>query len=105
MFYTQNTQRITLLIEGCMPVTPICNRKYYKESQYTTIRYIHEFLLWAFLVMLELKFSAQIVHHMLLHQCVTKKEDEMWFLVRSKGLRFGQDEFGLITGLSFGLIP
>ena len=29
----------------------------------------------------------------------------MWFFVNSKGLRFGQNEFGLITGLSFGLIP
>ena len=26
-------------------------------------------------------------------------------LVRSKGLRFNQDEFGLITGLSFCHIP
>ena len=55
--------------------------------------------------MLELKFSAQIVHHMLLHQCLIKKDNEMWFLVNLKGLRFGQDEFGLIIGLSFGLIP
>ena len=53
----------------------------------------------------ELKFSIEIVHHMLLHQCVTKKEDELWFLVRSKGLRFSQDEFILITILSFGSIP
>ena len=53
----------------------------------------------------ELKFSTQIVHHIILRQCVTKKEDEMWFLVRSKGLRFSQDEFGLITSLSFGPIP
>ena len=58
-----------------------------------------------FLLMPELKFSAQIVHHMLLHQCLTKKDDEMWFLVNSKGLRFGEDEFGLIIGLSFGPIP
>ena len=29
----------------------------------------------------------------------------MWFLVNSKGLKFGEDEFGLITGLSFGPIP
>ena len=53
----------------------------------------------------ELKFSAQIVHHMLLCQCLIKNDDEMWFLVNSKGLRFGEDEFGLITGLSFGPIP
>ena len=42
---------------------------------------------------------------MLLRQCIIKKDDEMWFLVNSKGLRFGEDEFGLITGLSFGPIP
>ncbi|CBI18368.3 unnamed protein product, partial [Vitis vinifera] len=53
----------------------------------------------------ELKFSIQIVHHMLLRQCLIKKDDEMWFLVNSKGLRFGEDEFRLITGLSFGPIP
>ena len=53
----------------------------------------------------ELKFSIQIVHHMLLRQCLIKKDDEMWFLVNSKGLRFGEDEFGLITSLSFDPIP
>ena len=53
----------------------------------------------------ELKFLAQIVHHMLLCQCLIKKDDEMWFLVNSKGLRFGEDEFGLITSLSFDPIP
>ena len=58
-----------------------------------------------FLFMLELKFSAHIVHHMLFRQCLIKKDDEMWFLVNSKALRFGQDEFELISGLSFGLIP
>ena len=58
-----------------------------------------------FLLMPELKFSIQIVHHMLLRQCLIKKDDEMWFLVNSKGLRFGEDEFGLIIGLSFGPIP
>ena len=42
---------------------------------------------------------------MLLRQCIIKKDDEMWFLVNSKGLRFGEDEFGLIIGLSFGPIP
>ena len=58
-----------------------------------------------FLLMPELKFSAQIVHHMLLRQCLIKKDDEMWFLVNSKRLRFDENEFGLITGLSFGHIP
>ena len=41
---------------------------------------------------------------MLLNQCLTKKDVEMWFLVRLKGLRFRQDELGLITSLSFGHI-
>ena len=45
------------------------------------------------------------MHHILLCQCPIKKDDEMWFLVSSKGLSFGQDEFGLIIGLSFGPIP
>ena len=42
---------------------------------------------------------------MLLRQCLIKKDDEMWFLVNSKRLRFDENEFGLITGLSFGPIP
>ena len=50
-----------------------------------------------FLFMPELKFSTQIVYHILLHQRLIKKDNEMWFLVISKGNRFGQDEFGLIT--------
>ena len=29
----------------------------------------------------------------------------MWFLVNSKASIFGQDEFELISGLSFGLFP
>ena len=36
------------------------------------------------LSMTDLKYSAQIVHNMLLHQCHTKKEDEMWILIGSK---------------------
>ena len=37
-----------------------------------------------FLSMCELKFFAQIVHNMLLHQCHMQKEDKMWILVDSK---------------------
>ena len=58
-----------------------------------------------FLFVLELKISTQIVHHMLFRQCLIKKDDEMWFLVNSKASIFGQDEFELISGLSFGLFP
>ena len=57
-----------------------------------------------FLGMTNLKFSAQIVHNMLLRQCDIKREDEMWILVYSKGLRFSASEFALITGLKFGNI-
>ena len=42
---------------------------------------------------------------MLFHQRLIKKDDEMWFLVNSNVLIFGQDEFELISGLSFGFIP
>ena len=58
-----------------------------------------------FLLLPELKFSAQIVHGLLLRQCETKKENEIWMKLKSKGLRFGKDEFVLVTGLSFGHIP
>ena len=52
----------------------------------------------------ELKFSTQIVYNMLLRQCHTQKEDEIWILANSKGLRFCGLEFALITRLRFGQI-
>ena len=55
-----------------------------------------------FLGMADLKFSAQIVHNMLLRQCDIKKKDDMWILIHSKGLRFSALEFALITRLKFG---
>ena len=57
-----------------------------------------------FLLLPELRFSAQIVHQLLLRQCETKKDNEIWILLKSKGLRFSKEEFALITGLSFGPI-
>ena len=53
----------------------------------------------------KLKFSAQIVHSLLLRQCETKRENEIWMEVKSKGLRFGKDEFVLVTSLNFRPIP
>ena len=50
-----------------------------------------------FLSMSELKFSTQIVHNMLLCQCHSQKEDKMWILIDSEGLRFGGLEFALIA--------
>ena len=57
-----------------------------------------------FLGMANLKFSAQIVHNMLLRQCDIKKKDDMWILVNSKGLSFSALKFALIIGLKFGKI-
>ena len=42
---------------------------------------------------------------MLLCQCETKKNNKIWILLESKGLRFSKDELLLITSLSFGFIP
>ena len=58
-----------------------------------------------FLLLSKLRFSAQIVHQLLLHQCETKKDNEIWILLKSKGLRFSKEELALITGLNFGPIP
>ena len=58
-----------------------------------------------FLLVPELRFSAQIVHQFLLRQCETKKDNDIWILLKSKGLRFSKEEFALIIGLSFGTIP
>ena len=57
-----------------------------------------------FLLFPELRFSVQIVHQLLLRQCETKKDNEIWILLKSNDLRFSK-EFALITGLSFGSIP
>ena len=54
-----------------------------------------------FLLLPKLRFSTQIVCQLLLCQCETKKDNEMWILLKSKGLRFSKDEFELITRPSF----
>ena len=54
-----------------------------------------------FLLFPELRFSAQIVHQLLLHQCETKKDNEIWMLLKSKGLRFSKEEFCIDYGLEF----
>ena len=58
-----------------------------------------------FLLIPKLRFSTQIVHQLLLRQCETKKDNEIWILLKSKGLRFSKEELALITGLNFGPIP
>ena len=58
-----------------------------------------------FLLFPELRFSAQIVYQLLLHQCETKQDNEIWILLKSKGLRFSKEEFALTTNLSFDPIP
>ena len=58
-----------------------------------------------FLLILKLRFSTQIVNQLLLCQYETKKDNEMWILLKSNDLRFNKDEFVLISSLSLGLIP
>ena len=58
-----------------------------------------------FLLLPELRFSAQIVHQLLLRQYETKKDNKILILLKSKGLRFSKEELALITDLSFGHIP
>ena len=62
-------------------------------------------MFWSFLLLPELRCSAQIIHQLLLRQCKTKKDNEIWILLKSKGLRFSKEELALITGLNFGPIP
>ena len=52
--------------------------------------------------MQDLQFSAQIVHHLLLRQLDCSKEDDMWFLIAGKKIRFSLHEFNLVTGLNCG---
>ena len=49
----------------------------------------------------ELRFSTQIVHQLLLRQCETKKDNKIWILLKSKGLRFSKEEFCIDYRLEF----
>ncbi|KAK2652259.1 hypothetical protein Ddye_012115 [Dipteronia dyeriana] len=57
------------------------------------------------LQMHELKFSGQLVHHLLLRQILSHNKSEMWFAVGGKTFRFSIEEFCLITGLECGHDP
>ncbi|KAK3230230.1 hypothetical protein Dsin_002111 [Dipteronia sinensis] len=57
------------------------------------------------LEMHELKFSGQLVHHLLLRQIRSSNKSEMWFAVGGKTFRFSIQEFCLITGLACGPDP
>ncbi|CAH9132146.1 unnamed protein product, partial [Cuscuta epithymum] len=47
----------------------------------------------------ELQFSAQIVHSLLLRLVCDQPNDELWFCVNDKLLRFTYNDFERITGL------
>ena len=67
-------------------------------------RCLENHVLVSFYSFLKLRFSVQIAHQLLLCQCETKKNNKIWILLESKGLRFSKDELLLITSLSFGFI-
>ena len=93
-----------MLVRSCLTTHLRANQKIKENLNETQLEMFKTSWFGHFLSMGELKFSAQIVHNMLLRQCHTQKEDEMWILANSKGLRFGGLEFALITGLRFGQI-
>ncbi|XP_056846115.1 uncharacterized protein LOC130497237 [Raphanus sativus] len=47
-------------------------------------------------------FSVMFVHYLLSRQLVTQKEYEMWWLFAGKPIRYGIQEFALVTGLLCG---
>ena len=51
------------------------------------------------LEMNDIKFSGQLVHHLLLRQVRSTNKSEMWFAVGGKTFRFSIQEFCLVTGL------
>ncbi|CAH9130986.1 unnamed protein product [Cuscuta epithymum] len=54
----------------------------------------------------ELQFSAQIVHSLLLRLVCDQPNDELWFCVNDKLLKFTYNDFERITGLrSMGPTP
>ncbi|KAK0606266.1 hypothetical protein LWI29_035871 [Acer saccharum] len=57
------------------------------------------------LKMNDLKFSGQLVHHLLLRQIRSPNKSEMWFVVGGKTFRFSIQEFCLITSLECGPDP
>ena len=59
-----------------------------------------------FLDMSELTFSGILVHELLLREVHTSNlEDEMWFYIGRKRIRFSRQEFVLITGLQMRDYP
>ncbi|KAK3188212.1 hypothetical protein Dsin_027773 [Dipteronia sinensis] len=52
------------------------------------------------LEMHELKFSGQLVHHLLFRQIRSSNKSEMWFAIGGKTFPFSIQEFCLITGLA-----
>ncbi|CAA7044341.1 unnamed protein product [Microthlaspi erraticum] len=45
-------------------------------------------------------FSVMFVHYLLSRQLVTKKKYELWWLFSGKPVRYGIDEFAIVTGLN-----
>ncbi|KAK4488170.1 hypothetical protein RD792_003912, partial [Penstemon davidsonii] len=52
------------------------------------------------------KFKASVLHNMMLRLCLRMNDKmskyEYWFLIRGKPVRFGVEEFSLVSGLRFG---
>ncbi|KAK3222777.1 hypothetical protein Dsin_009802 [Dipteronia sinensis] len=53
----------------------------------------------------ELKFSEQLIHHLLLRQIQSRNKSEIWFAVGGKTFWFSIQEFCLITSLAYGSDP
>ncbi|KAI9161990.1 hypothetical protein LWI28_022664 [Acer negundo] len=53
----------------------------------------------------DLKFSKQLVHHLLLRQIQSPDKSKMWFAIGGKRLWFSIQEFCLITSLECGPNP
>ncbi|XP_065859016.1 uncharacterized protein [Euphorbia lathyris] len=77
-------------------------KKYLSEKQLEMYR---KTCFGQYLDMKVASFSSGIVHHVLSREIKHKerKHREMWFRVRGVDMRFGDWEFGLISGLRFGV--
>ncbi|CAH2051803.1 unnamed protein product, partial [Thlaspi arvense] len=47
----------------------------------------------------DLGFSGQLVHFLVVRQFVSSRDDEIWFCINNKTMRFSLTEFHLVTGL------
>ncbi|XP_022880715.1 uncharacterized protein LOC111397983 [Olea europaea var. sylvestris] len=61
--------------------------------------------LWYLAEVAEIQFSAQLIQQLVFRTIRTDKVNELWFNVQGNMMRFGLQEYTLVTGLRCGVFP